>query len=379
MKRFWAAALLLSAIAAGTGSDDAQKVKLLGCDKAVTPLCATVVHGALKGYATTSQLTALSKGSPVTYLDRVKVPTLLIQGQEDRLFNLNEAAATYKTLTAQGTPVKMIWAQTGHSSITVNPGEVRLDQFDRQSQYLTGRISDWFDHYLKGASVSTGASFAYFRDWIDYTGNAAPAYASSDTFPVGSARNFYLSQGAKLVEAPGLIKPGVQALVATPLRLPTSTEPIDLLAGALSPYVYSDQSSDLPGTAMTWTTEALPAAMAVAGAPTLDVQLTATAARLTQGSGPGGQLVLYAKILDVAPDGTASLVGMQNAPFRVVDVTKPVQVVLPAIVHRFEAGHKLRVVIAASSPNYVGGLITAPVSVATGASTQVLRMPEVAG
>ncbi|NEE46078.1 peptidase S15, partial [Streptomyces sp. SID8455] len=31
--------------------------------------------------------------SPVSYLDRVEAPTLIVQGQADSLFNLNEATA----------------------------------------------------------------------------------------------------------------------------------------------------------------------------------------------------------------------------------------------------------------------------------------------
>ena len=50
-----------------------------------------------------------------SYVKRVKVPTLLVQGQKDTLFNLNEAVATYDSLRAQGTPVKMIWQSWGHS------------------------------------------------------------------------------------------------------------------------------------------------------------------------------------------------------------------------------------------------------------------------
>ena len=36
----------------------------------------------------------------------------------------------------------------------------------------------WFDHYLKGLPSTPVPNFAYFRDWVTYTGNAAPAYAS---------------------------------------------------------------------------------------------------------------------------------------------------------------------------------------------------------
>ena len=44
-----------------------------------------------------------------SYVKQVKVPTLLVQGQKDTLFNLKEAVATYRALKAQGTPVTMSW------------------------------------------------------------------------------------------------------------------------------------------------------------------------------------------------------------------------------------------------------------------------------
>ena len=39
---------------------------------------------------------ALAKhASVVSYVKQIKAPTLLVQGQKDTLFNLNEAVATY--------------------------------------------------------------------------------------------------------------------------------------------------------------------------------------------------------------------------------------------------------------------------------------------
>ena len=59
-----------------------------------------------------------------TYVKQVKAPTLLVQGQKDTLFNLNEAIATYASLKAQGTPVKMVWQSWGHSGSSPVAGEL---------------------------------------------------------------------------------------------------------------------------------------------------------------------------------------------------------------------------------------------------------------
>src|SRR5204862_26245 len=46
----------------------------------------------------------------------VKVPTLLMQGSVDTLFNLNEAWANFQAIAAAGAPVKMIAFCGGHVS-----------------------------------------------------------------------------------------------------------------------------------------------------------------------------------------------------------------------------------------------------------------------
>ena len=61
-----------------------------------------------------------------SYVKQIKAPTLLVQGQKDTLFNLNEAVATYRSLQAQGTPVKMVWQSWGHSGSDARPRRARL-------------------------------------------------------------------------------------------------------------------------------------------------------------------------------------------------------------------------------------------------------------
>jgi predicted acyl esterase len=48
---------------------------------------------------------------------------------------------------------------------------------------------------------------------------------------------------------------------------------------------------------------------------------------------------------------------------RVADVTQPLRVELPAIVHRFEAGHRLQLVLAATDAAYKNAYAVQPVTV----------------
>ena len=85
-----------------------------------------------------------------TYVQKVTVPTLIVQGQKDTLFNLQEAVATYKSLQAQGTPTKMVWQSWGHSGSTPAPGELDFGAASIKDSYLGRRFLSWMDHYVRG-------------------------------------------------------------------------------------------------------------------------------------------------------------------------------------------------------------------------------------
>src|SRR4029078_1768243 len=74
---------------------------------------------------------------------------------------------------------------------------------------------------------------------------------------------------------------------------------------------------------------------AVVGSPRLTLHLQAPTAATTAPAGPAGKLILFAKIYDVAPDGTQKLQNRLISPVRVADVTKPVGVTLPGGVQQF--------------------------------------------
>ena len=46
----------------------------------------------------------LRHASVATFLDDIRIPVLLGQGQQDTLFDLNEATATYRGLKQRGVP-----------------------------------------------------------------------------------------------------------------------------------------------------------------------------------------------------------------------------------------------------------------------------------
>jgi hypothetical protein len=95
--------------------------------------------------------------------------------------------------------------------------------------------------------------------------------------------------------------------------------------------------------------------------------------------GPVGQLVLFTKVYDVAPDGSESLVHNLIASVRIADPSNAIHITLPAIVRRFAVGHAVRIMLAGGDLNYRAGLTSAPVTVTTGAPGQALNLPVTTG
>lgn len=357
---------------------DPSRLGGAGCLHFVAPACETkrlLDSGSYPADRTARMVAYARSVSPVSYLKSVKAPTLLVQGQADTLFTLNEATATYRTLTAQGTPAKMIWQAWGHSGGMRNParGELDLVKGNLETSYVGKRILGWFDRYLhhrKGAD--TGPAFAYYRDWV----TEGPTYATSSAVP-GGGQKLYLSGDGKLVDNRRKVARGSREYRNR--LLPTSHSefsPGGLLGlPDLAPY-------DLDGTYLGWTSAPVAGGPAeVVGAPRVTLRVISPAAERVQNSGDAAdRLVLFAKLYDVAPDGTTTLVHRLVAPARVPDVTRKFTVELPGIVHRYEPGHRLRFVIAASDTAYVGNHGVKPVTVtSTPEDTGVLELPVTQG
>ena len=369
-KLVWALGFSGKGVADGASNAGADPGRLIGCPNFAFFVCPALVTAAATGTLDPGTTAALRHASVSSYVSKVTIPTLVIQGENDTLFNLNEGIANYRALKSQGTPTKMIWFSGGHSGPNV-PGELSFGSPNPATEHVTRRVSDWLDHYLKGSSVGTGPEFAYFRDWVPYTGIATPAYGSAAAYPVGTATKYYLS-GSALTTNPVGLAAGTQNFVTPVAGTPTSTDPLDVVGSSLPL-----PETDLPGTTASWTTAALTQNVDVVGSPSLRLQVSSPTAALTQGLDATGKLVVFVKVLDVDPAGNASLIHNLIAPARVPDVNQPFTVTLPAIAHRFATGHQLRLVVAGGSTNYRGGLVSNLVSIATGSTAQVLTLPVV--
>ena len=355
-------------IADGVQGATVDPTRDVGCPNFVLEACQAKATLDTLGYPTSDTYRLTDRVSVGHYADRVNVPTFLIQGENDTLFNLQEAVATYRQLRSRGVPVTMAWQSWGHSggangNSGAAPGELDLTGHHIEDTYLGLRIKNWFDHYLKDSTVSTGPGFAYFRDWVSYTGSAAPAYASAPSYPVGTRRSWYLSSSDELVSSRSSILPGTTSWSNPGGGAPASYTEVSGLEGQVSLPSGLTTPYDTPGTFGAWTTSPLATPVTVVGPPTLDVRFDSPVVAGTQAIGPSGQLQVFAKLYDVAPDGTQLLVHKLISPVRVADVTQPVHIELPAIVHRVEAGHRLRLVLASTDAAYKNAYAVQPVTV----------------
>jgi ABC-2 type transport system ATP-binding protein len=374
-------ALLFTTLGVGNGLQDApsaadpaawrQYIKN-NCANFEPQVCQALLEVATLGYPSAASIAFLRSNSVVSYMGDVKVPTMLGQGQADTLFNLQESVATYTALKQQGTPVSLTWQSWGHSDSTPVAGE--LDERNLPSTVQGRAILAWFDYYVRGGAVAPAQNFSYFRDW-DYAanGDATHAYATAPSYPVGRKQTYYLSGGGvngALVARQTDVRPGTSTYSSVAPIGPNYTETS-----------YLDQSApvtDPPGTAIRFTTAPLTQSMDVVGSPVLTVKVNAPAVATTQRVGPAGQLVVYAKLYDVGPNGAVELPHRLISPARVADVTKPVTIELPGIVHRFATGHRLAVVLAGGDFAYRGSTLPQQVSLTTGPGLgQQLTVPVV--
>jgi predicted acyl esterase len=357
------------------------------CANFAPPVCTALTEVATQGYPSQDSIRFLRHASVASYMGDVTVPTYLAQGQADTLFDLQEAVATYTKLKKQGTPVSMEWQSWGHSNLTPVPGE--LDQRHPAASYQGRQLIAWFDHYVKGTGPQPSLDFRYFRDWVfASTHDIDQAYAVAPGFPVGSRRTFYLSGadtggatvtgtssgGGSLVTDQGQVAAGTSAWSSSAPYGPNYTE----TSALESSYDPEPPVSDPPGSSVRFLTAPLARAMNVVGSPRLTVKLDSPVVAGTQATGPGGELVVFAKVYDIGPNGAVELPRRLISPVRVADITKPVTIELPGIVHQFARGHRLAIVLAGGDMAYRGSTTPQPVTLTTGgAFLQRLTVPAV--
>ncbi|WP_327297552.1 alpha/beta fold hydrolase [Streptomyces sp. NBC_01197] len=320
-----------------------------GCARFEKQLCAMYDRVAGSGKPDAAARKMLDERSPSGVGGRIKVPSLIVQGQTDSLFPLGQADAAAKRIKANGAPVSVDWIAGGH------------DGGDGESSRINGRIASWFDRYLKGdKGADTGPAFRVTRTGgVDSTDGAAQLRgASSGHYPglESGGHPLALTGREQTVENPaGGAPPAISAVPGVAALSQLSGLGVGL-------------SLDFPGQYAHFDSAPVTTALTVTGAPKARVRVTS--------SSPDA--VLFAKVYDVPPDGKQQVLPHQLvAPVRITGAKagRTVELTLPAIDHKVEAGHRLRLVLASTDLGYASPASPATYTVSSAGPLTVPTVP----
>lgn len=336
-------------------------------------ICTAYIKAATLGYPTPDVVSMLEADSVVSYYKKIKIPVMLMQGEDDTLFDVNEAVANYRLFKSEGDPVKLVLQSWGHSDSTPAPGEISYTSLAQG--YETVLMFDWFAKYLKGQHVSTGPQVEYFRPWVSYdtSGSAEPAYGTAASWPVGTTDQLYLSGNGGLEWARSDSTAGTVSFVNPPDAQPASySETSDVQDE--EPFS-SIPPSDPEGTYASFETGPLTKSLDSVGIPQLTVDISSAT---ESNASPLTEATVYAKIYDVAPDGTLTLVNRIVSPSR-LSSNGEVTLTLPGVVHQYAKGDRIELVIAATDQAYWGSRTPDALTVTvSSADPGVLELPVVA-
>ncbi len=298
-----------------------------GCGRFAAPICQAYTAAAVSGKPTPELLELLRSHSPAAVAASITAPTLLVQGQRDSLFGLDQADATARAIAAAGGNVRVRWFNGGH---------------DGDSGRSEGAMRDFLDDTLRGRAPSDGFGFA-LPGAVNEQGQVPSRRMTASDYPglgadVTPHTVVQLSDGA--TDQPIARPPG-----ATPAAI--SSLP-GLGAVATLPGADAVIGRDPPGQAATFRTAPLARPVTVTGSGWVDLRVRSTAA--------AGETVLFAKLYDVSSSGRRVLPGPPVAALRLPDAPPgtpvDVRVWLPAISYQFAAGHRIELAIASTDQAY---------------------------
>ncbi len=349
--------------------DPAEIAGAPGCPGYYLALCRTYSLLDGTGDSDAESRALIKRASASTFLGRVDVPVLLVQGQSDTLFNLNDASATYQALDRRHIPVGMIWNSGGHGGYTSQPGECEAyDGTDRSVRtmnhcYLSLRSLGWMNHWLRGTRGGRGPAFTYYRDWTAYAGHGPDdeQYGVARRFPLSRPSTTFILSGADALASPGAPAEAGSAVFINPSGGDPAaySETSNFTGPDSSPSSQDVPPQEIEGQFAAFTSAPLTARLASVGIPSAHLEIS---------NANGQDLVFFAKVYDVARDGQATLIHRLIAPVRVPAgaVGEPVDLRLAGFAHRFGRGHQVRLVLCSTDQTSYNAKVADVITVLTG-------------
>ena len=302
------------------------------CGRFAPDVCAAYTATATSGRPTGTILALLKASSPQSVLSSVRAPTLLVQGEQDSLFGLDQADANARGIAATGTPVAVRWVEGGHDATGADAASLG----GLQDEAIT-----WFGRYLRRDGSPVDTSFRYAVPPATTLGDqpaeqrVAPAYPGLAGQPPFARRAVPLQGGTQtVISPPGGSPAAVTGLPGTGGILATAGG-----AGALRAL------GVLRGQSAVFTSVPLQRPVTVVGSSRVRLRVTSTTTDAT----------LFVGLWDGAAAG-AVLPQQLVAPVRLEGLRpgRPVEVdvALPSVVRTVAQGHRLQVVVSSTDQAY---------------------------
>ncbi|MEO3858807.1 alpha/beta fold hydrolase [Acrocarpospora sp. B8E8] len=341
------------------------------CGRFMPTICDIYQEIAEKGQATPQAIDLLRRSSPVSVPGKIRIPSLIIQGQRDSLFPLSHADANARAIAATGAPVEVAWINGGH------------DGGDGEGDWVFDRTAAWFDTWLKNSAAPGNPAAAAFQkatglgaagqntagqtgaDPTSQSADQAADKSAATAVPGGAAftvsRDGGRDPGTRrntIVHAEGTRYSGLSGTAQTAVTLTGPTQVVANPPGG-SPAAISSipgfgsllgnsstgvsAALDLPGQSATFESAPLRSPLHLTGSPTATIRVYGT-----------GQVTLFAKLYDATTGQLAVLPGNLTAPLRVNATPSgtTATIALPAVDRRFDTGRTLRLVLATTDMAY---------------------------
>ncbi|MEV0681790.1 alpha/beta fold hydrolase [Actinosynnema sp. NPDC050436] len=331
------------------------------CGRFQADVCAAYTDVATTGRASERTLELLRRSSPATVTNRITQPTMIVQGEQDTLFGLDQADANARQIAANGAKVKVVWYSGGHDGGSPGPE-------------LRSQIADWMAFHLEGRGADPGVSFEY---------TVVGAFRSSGTPSLRTvvAPHYPGLPGAGPIDRRAVALTGRDQTVVNPAGgNPAAVSNLPGLGSALSrsSSIASRLSVDLPGQAAVFNSEPLTSQVLLTGASTVRLRVSAVPGQPVPPEGA----VLFAKLYDADSNGVRTLPGSAVAPIRVRDLPADgspvdVTVALPGAVRPVESGHRLQLVVSTTDQAYQNA--NEPAAYRVGLAAPDLSVPVVPG
>ncbi len=321
-KRRWSS--IFFATGAFGGRDGGSSEGAGPCGRFDPEVCALYSDAATTGRATPAILRLLRRSSPAPVLDRITAPTLLLQGEQDSLFPLDQADANARGIAAAGTEVAVRWLDGGHDAGGAETGDELVEV-----------ALSWFDHHLRdGPDPGDDFEFAL-----------PPSSLEADESGERLRTDRYDESDDQRVELRGATQPVVAPPGGEPSAV-TSLPGTGRLLGAVGVTGAGYDLAALPGQSAVFETAPATRSLTIAGAPRVRLSVTSSAR----------DAVLFVSAWVVTADDNATLPRQLVTPLRLTGLRpgepREVDVALPTSAYRVESDQRLRVVVSTTDAAY---------------------------